>query len=153
MNPVLAQASPLPSNGVTSVIVYQGIAYVSGQLPRVKGKLYIHGKVGDEVDLPTSQNAARICAQACLDKLAETVGEENIVWVLKLTGFVASATGFNQQGAVIDSASNVFIERLGARAGSHARSSIGVAELPQNAPVEVDLVAAVRTSDTEHTAT
>ena len=144
MDPISVENPPPATTGTVSVVIHAGIAYVSGQLPRIDGKLHAHGKVGDAVDLATARQAARICAEACLDRLDKAVGRENILRTLKMTGYVASAPGFNQQGAVLDAASELLIEHLGAPAGTHARTSIGVAELPQNAPVEVDLVAAVR---------
>jgi enamine deaminase RidA (YjgF/YER057c/UK114 family) len=132
------------SNRVTPVVVHDGIAYVSGQLPRLAGVLQYQGKVGSDVDLETARIAAALCAEAGYAVLCEVVGAENILRILKITGFVASAAGFNSQGAVIDAASDVFLERLGASNGSHARSAVGVAELPHGAPVEIELVAAVR---------
>lgn len=133
-----------PSNRVTPVVVHDGIAYVSGQLPRVGGELQYRGKVGSQVDLETARKAARVCAEAGFAALCEAVGRENILRILKVTGFVASAPDFTSQGAVIDAASDVFLDRLGALTGSHARSALGVAELPHGSPVEVELIAAVR---------
>jgi len=140
------QPPSAPSARVTPVVIYQNVAYVSGQLPRVGGELQMRGKVGADIDLSTAQAAAKLCAEACLTKLSEAVGRANIVRILKVTGFVASAPGFNGQGIVIDAASDVFLDQLGPLAGAHARSAVGVAELPQGSPVEVEIVAAVTAS-------
>lgn len=141
------QPPSAPSARVTPVVIYQNVAYVSGQLPRVGGELQMQGKVGADIDLSTAQAAAKLCAEACLTKLSEAVGWANIVRILKVTGFVASAPGFNGQGLVIDAASDVFLDQLGPLAGAHARSAVGVAELPQGSPVEVEIVAAVTATD------
>lgn len=133
-----------PSARVTPVVLHGNLAFVSGQLPRSGGVIQSRGKVGDAVDLATARAAAELCAAACLDVLAGAVGEGNIVRVLKITGFVASAPGFTAQGAVIDGASDMLLARLGPEVGAHARSAIGVAELPHGASVEVEMIAAVR---------
>ena len=133
------------STYVTPVVVHGGIAYVSGQLPRRDGTLAHTGRVGAEVDVETARNAAGLCAQGCLDALANTPGVR-LDRVLKLTGFVASAPDFTGQGAVIDGASEVMLHSLG-DSGRHARSAIGVAALPHGASVEVELVAAVTVTD------
>ena len=132
-----------PSTRVTPVVIHNGVAYVSGQLPRQNGALVITGKVGGDVGLEQAQMAARISVTACLDQIANAIGPNaKILRVLKITGFVASASGFVQQGTVIDAASDVILERYGDE-GPHARSAIGVAELPHGAPVEIEMVAAV----------
>jgi enamine deaminase RidA (YjgF/YER057c/UK114 family) len=144
MSQTIAAVGNAASTRVTPVVVHDGIAYVSGQLPRIAGDLRVRGKVGAEIDLERAREAARLCAEACIAQLARHVGEANILRVLKITGFVASARGFNQQGAVIDAASDVFLERFGADSGAHARSAVGVAELPHDASVEIEMVAAVK---------
>jgi len=126
------------------VTVHAGVAYVSGQLPKEGEEVRITGKVGGGVDLETAQRAARICILQGLSCLKAAIGTlENVDQVLKLTGFVASAPGFVQQPRVIDAASSLLVEIFGER-GRHARSAIGVAELPRNAPVEIEMIVAVR---------
>lgn len=142
--PEAASPSAPPSARVTPVVVHGGLAFVSGQLPRSGGVIQLCGKVGGEVDIAAAHAAAGLCAAACLDVLAGAVGEDHIIRVLKITGFVASAPGFTGQGAVIDGASDVLLARLGPEIGAHARSAIGVAELPHGASVEVEMIAAVR---------
>ncbi|GAA1271410.1 RidA family protein [Sphaerisporangium rubeum] len=118
--------------------------YVSGQLPMVEGKLLLTGKVGAEVDPEDAKRAARVCALNALAAAASVVGGlSGVVRVVKVVGFVASAPGFTGQPQVVNGASELFGEIFG-EAGRHARSAVGVAELPLNTPVEVELIAEVR---------
>lgn len=126
------------------VVIYQGIAYVSGQLPRLNNELQFPGKVGRDIDLPTAREAARLCAMQALAALDHELGGlTRLVRVLKLTGYVASAEGFTDQPLVMDAASEYLLQVLGSR-GQHARAAVGVFELPRGAAVELELVAAVR---------
>ena len=118
--------------------------YTSGQLPTVDGKLPAVGKVGDEVSTQDAAGMARTCALNALAAAASAAGGlEAIRRIVKVTGFVASAPGFGGQAQVINGASELFIDVFGEE-GKHARSAVGVAELPLNAPVEVELIAEVR---------
>ena len=118
--------------------------YASGQLPAADGKLPAVGKVGDEVSAQDAAGMARTCALNALAAAASAAGGlEAIRRIVKVTGFVASAPGFGGQAQVINGASELLIEVLG-EDGKHARSAIGVAELPLNVPVEVELIAEVR---------
>ena len=118
--------------------------YTSGQLPTVDGKLPAVGKVGDEVSAQDAAGMARTCALNALAAAASAAGGlEAIRRIVKVTGFVASAPGFGGQPQVINGASELLIEVFG-EDGKHSRSAIGVAELPLNAPVEVELIAEVR---------
>ncbi|MEU4691775.1 RidA family protein [Actinoplanes sp. NPDC023714] len=116
--------------------------YVSGQLPLVEGKLPKAGKVGAEVSPEEATELAKICAINVLAAVEALVGLGRIVKIVKLTGFVASAPGFTGQPAVVNGASNLFGEVLGEQ-GRHARSAVGVSELPLNAPVEVEAIVEV----------
>jgi len=118
--------------------------YVSGQVPVADGKIAATGKVGAEVSTEDAAGLARICALNALAAAANVAGGlDNIGRIVKVVGFVASAPGFNGQPQVINGASELLIEVLG-EDGRHARSAIGVAELPLNVPVEVELIAEVR---------
>jgi enamine deaminase RidA (YjgF/YER057c/UK114 family) len=126
------------------VAVHAGLAYLSGQLPRIEGGLSAAGKVGAEVSLEQAQEAARVCVLNGLACLNQALGSlDAIERVLKLTGFVASAPGFHQQPVVIDAASRLLTDLFGEN-GRHARSAVGVAELPRNAPVEIEMIVALR---------
>jgi enamine deaminase RidA (YjgF/YER057c/UK114 family) len=116
--------------------------YVSGQIPMVEGKLPYVGKVGADVTLEQGAELARICALNALAAIDALVGLGRIVKIVKVTGFVASAAGFTGQPAVVNGASELFGEVLG-ELGRHARSAVGVAELPLGAPVEVEVIAEV----------
>jgi enamine deaminase RidA (YjgF/YER057c/UK114 family) len=116
--------------------------YVSGQLPMAEGKLLATGKVGAGVSAEQAKDLAERCALNALAAIDALVGLENVVKVVKLTGFVASAEGFTGQPGVINGASELFGAVFG-EAGRHARSAVGVAELPLDAPVEVEVIVEV----------
>jgi len=118
--------------------------YVSGQVPVVDGKLPATGKVGAEVSPADAAGLARICVLNAIAAAAAAAGGlDRIRRIVKVVGFVASAPGFNGQPLVVNGASELLIEVFGEE-GRHARSAIGVAELPLDAPVEVELIAEVR---------
>ncbi|GAA3162513.1 MULTISPECIES: RidA family protein [Rhodococcus] len=117
--------------------------YTSGQLPFVDGKLTLTGKLGAGVSDEDAKAAARTCALNALAAIDALVGIDNVVRVVKVVGFVASAEGFTGQPGVINGASEFLGEVLG-DAGIHARSAVGVAELPLGSPVEVELIVEVR---------
>jgi enamine deaminase RidA (YjgF/YER057c/UK114 family) len=117
------------------------LLFTAGQLPFENGELRKTGKVGDAISAEEAHAAARLCAlNALAAAAAEAGGLDRIGRVIKVTGFVASAAGFNAQPQVINGASELIGEVFG-EAGLHARSAVGVAELPLDAPVEVELVA------------
>lgn len=133
-----------PAYGYTSVLVYDGQAWVSGSVPKTGDKDLHPGKVGADVTLEQAQEAADLAIRNALASLSQAIGSlDNVVQVLKITVFVASAPGFNQQPRVADTATLLLREILGER-GRHARSAVGVAELPRNSSVEIELVAAVK---------
>jgi len=116
--------------------------YVSGQVPFVDGVLAATGKVGAEVTPEQAKELAAHCALNVLAAVDDLVGLDRVVKIVKVVGFVASAEGFTGQPGVINGASELFQQVLG-EAGRHARSAIGVAELPLGAPVEVEAVVEV----------
>ena len=118
------------------------LVFTAGQVPFVDGKLAATGKVGAEVDADTAYQLARTCALNALAAIDALVGLDAVTGVVKVVGFVASAPGFTGQPGVINGASDVLGEIFG-DAGKHARSAVGVAELPIGAPVEVELVVEV----------
>jgi enamine deaminase RidA (YjgF/YER057c/UK114 family) len=139
----LPEATP-PAFEYVAVVVNAGVAWVSGQIPRAEGKVMMTGKVGGEIEVEGAREAARACVLQALAQLEAALGSlDRVTRVLKVTGFVASAPGFTQQPQVVDAASQLLVQAFG-EAGRHARSAIGVAELPRGAPVEIELVVAVR---------
>jgi enamine deaminase RidA (YjgF/YER057c/UK114 family) len=117
--------------------------YTSGQLPFVDGGLPRTGKVGGSVDPDDAAADARTCALNALAAIDELVGLDSIARIVKVVGYVASAEGFTGQPRVINGASEVLGKIFGS-AGEHARSAVGVAELPLAAPVEVELTVELR---------
>ena len=118
--------------------------YTSGQLPTVDGKLPAVGKVGGEVECLGTPPRARPHLRAERSRRRRVAGGlDGIRRIVKVTGFVASAPGFGGQPQVVNGASELLIEVFG-EDGRHARSAVGVAELPLNSPVEVELIAEVR---------
>lgn len=114
--------------------------YTAGQLPFVDGSLEATGKVGAEVDQETAAKLAATCALNALAAVKSVIGDlDRIKRVVKVVGFVASDVSFTMQPHVVNGASNLLGEVLGER-GVHARSAVGVAVLPLDAPVEVELV-------------
>ena len=113
--------------------------FTSGQLPMVAGKLGLTGKVGAEVTADEAKQQARICALNALAAVKSVIGDlDRIERVVKVVGFVASAPDFTGQPGVVNGASELLGEVLG-EAGVHARSAVGVAVLPLDAPVEVEI--------------
>jgi enamine deaminase RidA (YjgF/YER057c/UK114 family) len=119
------------------------LVYTSGQLPMVKGELAATGKVGAEIDPERAAELARTCALNAIAAVKAEVGElSRVRRIVKVVGFVASAPDFYGQPQVINGASDLLGEVFG-DAGRHARSAVGVAVLPRDAPVEVELIAEV----------
>ena len=121
-------------------VVSGNLVYTSGQLPMVDGVLPAAGKLGAEVSDEQGKALARQCALNGLAAVASVIGSlDRVTRIVKVVGFVASDPSFTGQPGVINGASEVLGEIFG-DAGVHARSSVGVAVLPLNSPVEVELV-------------
>jgi enamine deaminase RidA (YjgF/YER057c/UK114 family) len=119
------------------------LVYTAGQVPVVKGELAAMGKVGAEVSAEQAVQLARICALNVIAAIKAEVGElSRVTRIVKVVGFVASAPDFYGQPQVINGASELLGEVFG-DAGKHARSAVGVAVLPLNAPVEVEAIAEI----------
>lgn len=120
------------------------MAFTSGQLPVAGGALKFKGKLGQEISLEEGYQAARLCAVNCLGALTGVLGTlDRVEQIVKVTGFVASAEGFTDQPRVVNGASEL-LEAVFGEKGKHARSAVGVAELPLGAPVEVEIIARFR---------
>jgi enamine deaminase RidA (YjgF/YER057c/UK114 family) len=133
-----------PHDPLDAVVVHAGIARTSGQLPRIDGQLTCLGRLGDTVTVEEGRAAAAVCALNALAVLEAELGSlDRIERVLTVTGFVASAPDFFEQPAVVDGASQVLADIFGA-AGRHTRSAIGVAALPRNGAVEIEVTVALR---------
>ena len=133
-----------PSFNYVPVTLHRGVAYVAGQLPKVDGEVKVKGKVGADVDLISAREEAKICILQGLACLRSALGSlDRIDQILKINGYVASAPGFNDQPKVLDAASDLLVEIFGDR-GRHARAAVGVAELPRNASVEIEMTVSFR---------
>jgi enamine deaminase RidA (YjgF/YER057c/UK114 family) len=132
-----------PVAAYTPAVRSGDLVFTSGQLPNVDGKLVATGKVGGEVDAADAHGYARTCALNALAAVKSLVGDlDKVRRVVKVVGFVASTPDFTGQPGVINGASELLNEVFG-DAGVHARSAVGVAALPLDAPVEVEIVVEV----------
>jgi enamine deaminase RidA (YjgF/YER057c/UK114 family) len=131
---------PNPAGSYVPATSTGSLLFTAGQLPFKEGQLQYTGKVDKDVSVKVAKEAARLCALNALAAVKAEAGSlENVRRVVKVTGYVASAAGFNRQPEVINGASDFLGEVFGER-GTHARSAVGVAELPLDAPVEVELI-------------
>jgi enamine deaminase RidA (YjgF/YER057c/UK114 family) len=136
--PPVAVAAYVPA------VVHAGLIWVSGQVPIRDGGLPRLGLVGRDIAVEEAAEEARYCALNALAQLKAAAGSlERIERIVKLTVFVASSAGFHAQPLVANGASELFQAVFG-EPGRHARSAVGVAELPLGAPVEVEVIAALR---------
>jgi enamine deaminase RidA (YjgF/YER057c/UK114 family) len=133
-----------PHDPLDAVVVHDGVARTSGQLPRIDGQLTCLGHLGTDVTVEEGREAAAVCALNALAVLEAELGSlDRIERVLTVTGFVASAPDFHEQPAVIDGASKVLADVFG-EAGRHTRSAVGVAALPRRGAVEIEVTVALR---------
>jgi enamine deaminase RidA (YjgF/YER057c/UK114 family) len=138
---------PVPAGSYVPAISAGSLLFTAGQLPFKEGRLRYTGKVDKDVSVEEAKEAARLCAINALAAVEAEAGSlENVRRVVKVTGYVASAAGFNRQPEVINGASDFLGEVFGER-GVHARSAVGVAELPLDAPVEVEIIVELAVSD------
>ena len=134
---------PAPVAAYTPAVRTGDLVFTSGQVPTVDGKVVATGKVGAEVDAADAQEYARICALNALAAVKALVGDlDKVRRVVKVVGFVASAPDFTGQPGVINGASELLNQVFG-DAGVHARSAVGVAVLPLDVPVEVEILVEV----------
>jgi len=131
-----------PAGAYLPAVRTGSLVFTAGQLPLVDGAVVATGKVGAGIDVESAQQLARTCGLNALAAVDALVGLDSVTRVVKVVGFVASAPGFTGQPAVLNGASDLLEEVFG-EAGAHARSAVGVAELPLGAPVEVELVVEV----------
>jgi len=135
----LVLPEPTKPAGIYQPVVFAGnLAFLSGQLGRVSGTL-ITGKVGKDIDLKRAQEAAQGAGLHVLSLIQHQIGWQKFKRIVKLSGFVQVDPSFTDISAVINGASEVLANVLG-DAGSHARTSVGVASLPQNSAIEIDVI-------------
>ena len=136
---LLLSPAPKPVGLYQPVVISGKQAYLSGQISKDAGGKVLTGKVGTDLSLAQGQEAARQAALNALAVMKSFVGFEKISRIIKMTGFVQSAPDFYQIPDVLNAASELFAEVFGEN-GKHARSAVGVASLPANAAVEIELV-------------
>ena len=119
------------------------LVFTAGQLPMVNGELITKGLLGQDVEIEDAKNAARICTLNALAAIKGVIGDlDRIKQVVRVVGYVASIPTFTQQPAIVNGASELLLEIFGEK-GKHARSAVGVAVLPLNASVEIELTVEV----------
>jgi len=144
--PTVAPAVGAYISGVRS----GNLLFISGQLPSHGGRILISGKVGQEVILEHAQDAARLCAINALAAVKDHIGSlENVKQIVRLEVFVNSAPGFTEQPQVANGASKLLHEIFGS-VGQHARLTVGVAELPLNAAVELAMIVEIKSNYSAH---
>ena len=119
------------------------LVFTAGQLPMVNGELISKGLLGQHVDIDEANKAARICTLNALAAIKGVIGDlDRIKQIVRVVGYVASVPTFTQQPAVVNGASELLLEIFGEN-GKHARSAVGMAVLPMNASVEIELTVEV----------
>ncbi len=135
---------PKPLAAYVPALQSGGFVYTAGQLPIVDGQLKFSGKLGKEINEEEGKKAAEICALNCLSAVKGVLGSlDEIEQIVKLTVFVNSAEGYTNQPIVANGASEL-MEKIFGEKGKHARSAVGVNELPKNAPVEIEMIVKVK---------
>lgn len=129
-----------PAGAYVPAVVSGNLVFTAGQIPLVEGKLIATGKVGKDLSAEQAKDIARICALNAVAAVKSVIGDlDRVKKIVKVVGFVASDPEFSQQPAVINGASEL-LEQIFGDTGIHARSAVGVAVLPLDAPVEVELI-------------
>ena len=129
-----------PAGAYVPAVVSGNLVFTAGQIPLVEGKLAATGKVGKDLTAEQAREIARICALNAVAAVKSVIGDlDRVKKVVKVVGFVASDPDFSQQPAVVNGASEL-LEQIFGDKGIHARSAVGVAVLPLDAPVEVELI-------------
>jgi enamine deaminase RidA (YjgF/YER057c/UK114 family) len=129
-----------PAGAYVPAVISGNLVFTAGQIPLVDGKLMAEGKVGAEISPELGREIARRCALNAIAAVKSVIGDLNRVKkVVKVVGFVASVPEFTGQPGVLNGASEL-LEQVFGEVGIHARSAVGVAALPLNAPVEVELI-------------
>jgi enamine deaminase RidA (YjgF/YER057c/UK114 family) len=132
------------SFGYIPVSIYKNIAYLAGQIPKFEGSLFASGKIGCEVNLVKAKESARICILQGLGWLQEYIGSlDNVERILRMDAYLSIAPGFESLSEIVDAASDLLVSIFG-ESGRHPRSVIGVAFLPRNAPILIELTVAIK---------
>lgn len=131
-------AAAAPVANYVPFVVTGTLISISGQIPVKDGAVAFTGKVGDDVDIATAEEAARLCGINIIAQIKSAIGDlERVTRIVKLGGFVNCMDGFTEQPKVINAASNLMVDAF-AEKGRHSRSAVGVNALPLGVPVEID---------------
>jgi enamine deaminase RidA (YjgF/YER057c/UK114 family) len=134
----------LPVAAYVPAVKTGNLVFVAGQLPLVDGKIVKEGKVGKEVTPEEAKEMAQVCALNALAAIVLVADIDRIERIVRVGGFVNGVPGFFAIPPIINGASELFIKLFGEENGKHARTAIGVAELPLNAPVEVEVIVQIK---------
>ena len=135
---LIIPAAPAPAANYAPFKRSGNILYIAGQVPRQNGKSAFIGILGKNINLEEAQRAAQLCCLNILSQIKAAIGDlDNVSSIIRLVGYVASTPDFKEQHLVMNGASDLMVEVFG-DAGKHARTSGGVAALPQGVPVEVE---------------
>lgn len=141
---IVISEAPKPLAAYVPSVRVGDYIFTSGQLPLKEGQLLFKGKVDEIVSIEQAKEAAKQCAINCLSAIKSSIGNlDHVDQVVKLVVFVASSPNFTQQPAVANGASEFILEIFGEK-GKHARSAVGVASLPLDAPVEIEMICKVK---------
>lgn len=137
---IILPEAPIPIGFYVPAVRAGDLLFLSGMLPIREGKLLYKGKVGKDITVEEAQEAARVTLINALSVIRAELGDlGKVKRVVRLSGYVASATGFNQQPAVLNAASEILAKVFGDE-GLHSRIAIGVSELPMDSPIEIELI-------------
>jgi len=135
--------APKPVASYIPCVKSGNLLFTSGVLPMLKGELLYKGKIDKKYSIDEGYKAAQICLLNALSIINDNAGLDNVVKIVKLTGYVNSSEGFTDQPKVINGASDLLVEIFGEK-GKHARSAVGVYELPLDASTELDLIVEIK---------
>ena len=141
---LILPTAALPVAAYVPAVKTGNLVFVAGQLPLVDGKIVKEGKVGKEVTPDEAKDMAQLCALNALAAISLVADIDQIQKIVRVGGFVNGIPGFTAIPPIINGASELFIKLFGEVNGKHARTAIGVAELPLNSPVEVEVLAQLK---------
>ena len=137
---IVLPTPPNPAGTYVPVVVSGKLAFVSGQIPVKDGQVVYQGKVLNEKSISDAQNASKLCIINGLSQLNAYFGTlDNLLKIVKISGFVNSTEGFFDHPKIINAASDLLVDIFGEK-GKHSRIAVGVSSLPLNATVEIDMI-------------
>ncbi|QQR81564.1 MAG: RidA family protein [Deltaproteobacteria bacterium] len=135
----------VPAGNYVPAVRTGNLLFVSGQLPKVEGKIAYKGRVGKDLNIETARRAAKACVVNLIAVLKNELGAlEKVKKIVRVMGYINTYPGFNDHVKVMDAASELLVEVFGETVGPHARAVVGVVELPLMASMEMELIAEVR---------